>query len=182
MALNFNKVGKFKHVSNDIFTPVLGGLRLVLHFAMDAKNQTDDLFLGFKAKFEKIDMDAKRWFATKYVFKPGAVNLCTIRTDTWILQTLVKDSDGALFPNVLETAIKNVVKEMNDHSDSVLHVAGRYFKEHPSLEELLTKHVIGKGYTVVVYDEPEPVVVEPTLPEEVPAVAPAPAKRFSRSK
>jgi hypothetical protein len=148
----FAQKGKVKRLSGSVLNPGMGGLRLVLHFAGDMKDQSDKLYQKISAKWTSVDLPTKKWFANRYFFKPGCVNVVNVRVDTWVLQTLVRDKDGVIDQGVIKLAITNVAKEMKLHSGASLHVSDFLLAEVPGLEQILEETICSKGMNVYLYD------------------------------
>ena len=148
---NFGLAGKERVVKGNVLLPVNSGLKMIVNVCGQDGKYDAPFDKELTKKWAKVRESVKLAFATNTNFKLGSVIECTLSSDLWMANLVVKDKDGVLNEKGLETAVKNLARLAKTEQAS-LHIPATLFVEVPKLKELVQKEAVANGVNLYVYE------------------------------
>lgn len=149
----FAPLGKVKNVNATILAPEQAGLRIILNLVgMDGKfDEKIDKLLT--ARWARVRLDVKEWYATRHNFKLGALNTnSAVASDVWIVSALVRDDKNVVNAVAVEAAMKKL-SELCKYEKASLHVSEYTVEQYPAVKDLLNKYIVQEGINLYYYTE-----------------------------
>jgi len=144
--------GKVKNVTGSVLFPESGNLKFVLNI-LDMSEKTKSVMADlFSKKWNKVNTEARGWYARRENFKLGAINNTAVQSDVWVLSVLCKDKDGVFDKKSLDTGLKTIA-DMALYEKAAVHVAQKLVEDVPELTASLDEQLIKRGVNIYYYSE-----------------------------
>ena len=153
----FTQKGKMQDApkGQSVIAPINAGLRFIPNFVSIKPSFTSPLDIMLERIWRKVKQDYYSKSAEPRTFKLGAIFDTLCSSDIFVIGMVVKDEEGRIVADALETALQNLAKYAKSEKAS-LHISEHLSNDVSALRELVQRHCADVGVNCYFYSNPEP--------------------------